>query len=138
MKIELDENLSCKDAEGVVWTLVPTLMSDEVDKLAKRYKRDKTMSSDAFYRYLLKQKRSFKQTIDGVAKEVIAKPKVKRLPQLLILFIMAYFSIKYGGDIYNHLVTNSCYSISIPSWVIINVFLAMTCLWIILTNKRGK
>lgn len=140
MKIEIDEQLCCKDSNGREWVLVPKQLSKKSEAVLKQYKGSPAISPHAAYKYLVADKPPFKYG-DKVIKPMdkLAVGILSFITSIILLALIinvgatheAHFKY-YAGKLVSYLA-------SLPiSWVITNVVLLMTVVVILLFNKRRK
>lgn len=140
MKIDLDEDLCCKDVNGVEWTLVPLNMRKDTENILRKYKTSNTVSANAAYRYLVTDKPNFKYN-NNVERKVDNPINyfLWFVIGIILLALFIHLGVRYYTDIKNIVVIRE-YAISSPSlWLMVSAITGSISFCIIYKSfKRRK
>ena len=129
MKVDLDNKLCCKDADGVEWILVPRSMSKTSEGILRRFKSSNSISPYATYSYLVNDKPKFKNK-DGIVKSPVNYFLYLVIGIILLAFLI-HLGVRYFDDILLTLELKQ-YVITIPPpWVWVTFLSATACAVII-------
>lgn len=140
MKIDLDEDLCCKDVNGVEWTLVPLNMRKDSENILRKYKTSNTVGANAAYRYLVTDKPNFKYN-NNVERKVDNPINyfLWFVIGIILLALFIHLGVRYYTDIKNIVVIRE-YAISSPSlWLMVSAITGSISFCIIYKSfKRRK
>lgn len=140
MKIDLDNDLCCKDINGVEWVLVPLNMRKESENILRKYKTSNTVSANAAYRYLVNDKPTFKYSNGEQRKsDNPINYFLWFVIGIILLALLIHLGVRYLGDI-KSIFTLKDYVVTLPSiWLMVTGFTGSISLYIIYRSfKRGK
>lgn len=140
MKIDLDEDLCCKDVNGVEWTLVPLNMRKDSENILRKYKTSNTVSANAAYRYLITDKPVFKYN-NNVERKVDNPINyfLWFVIGIILLALFIHLGVRYWGDI-RDIISFKEHTVSLPPiWLMVSAITGSISFCIIYKSfKRRK